>query len=149
MTLWLRDLTKSSGKLKPYLPHHDYQTWGDPTDKVTWQLDPSPTQDVNWTYIRRSEDVQDIFGTSYVRSIYVLCLRGHAVSRNHVSKWNNYISTTTVVPMANKLGRRVTYLSFILRYWACALFRAVAASFSVVRFDWCCYQIWSRKTACV
>ena len=34
------------------------------------------TQDVNWTYIRRSEDVQDVFWTSYVRSIYVLCLRG-------------------------------------------------------------------------
>ena len=27
-------------------------------------------------YTRRSEDVQDIFWTSYVRSIYVLCLRG-------------------------------------------------------------------------
>ena len=26
-------------------------------------------------YIRRSEDVHDIFWTSYVRSIYVLCLR--------------------------------------------------------------------------
>ena len=34
------------------------------------------TQDVNWTYIRRSEDVLDVFWTSYVRSIYVLCLRG-------------------------------------------------------------------------
>ena len=29
------------------------------------------TQDVNWTYIRCSEDVQDVFWTSYVRSIYV------------------------------------------------------------------------------
>ena len=27
-------------------------------------------------YIRRSEDVQDVFWTSYVRSIYVLCLLG-------------------------------------------------------------------------
>ena len=34
------------------------------------------TQDVNWTYIRRSEDVLDVFWTSYVRSIYVLCLWG-------------------------------------------------------------------------
>ena len=33
------------------------------------------TQDVNWTYIRRSENVQDVIWTSYVRSIYVLCLR--------------------------------------------------------------------------
>ena len=29
-------------------------------------------------YIRRSEDVQDVFGTSYVRSIYILCLLGDA-----------------------------------------------------------------------
>ena len=32
--------------------------------------------EVNWTYIRRSEDVQDVFWTFYVRSVYVLCLRG-------------------------------------------------------------------------
>ena len=32
--------------------------------------------DVNWTYIRRSEAVQDVFWTSYVRWIYVLCLLG-------------------------------------------------------------------------
>ena len=31
------------------------------------------TQDVNWTYIRRSEDVKDVFWTSYIRSVYVLC----------------------------------------------------------------------------
>ena len=34
------------------------------------------TQDVNWTYIRRSEDVLDFFWTSYVRLIYVLCPGG-------------------------------------------------------------------------
>ena len=34
------------------------------------------TQDVNWTYIRHSEDVQDIFWTSYVRSIDVQYLLG-------------------------------------------------------------------------
>ena len=27
--------------------------------------------DVNWTYIRRSEEVLHVFWTSYVRSIYV------------------------------------------------------------------------------
>ena len=37
---------------------------------------PLSTQDVNWTYIRRSEGVQDVFWTSYVRSIYVFCLLG-------------------------------------------------------------------------
>ena len=35
------------------------------------------TQGVNWTYIRRSEDVLDVFWTSYVRSFYVLCLQGY------------------------------------------------------------------------
>ena len=34
------------------------------------------TQDVNLTCIRRSEDVQDVLRTSYVCSIYVLCLQG-------------------------------------------------------------------------
>ena len=33
-------------------------------------------QDVNWTYIRRSEDVQDVWKTSYACSIYVLCPGG-------------------------------------------------------------------------
>ena len=34
------------------------------------------TKDVNWTYIRRSEDVQDTFCTSCVRSICALCPGG-------------------------------------------------------------------------
>ena len=34
------------------------------------------TQGINWTNIRRSEDVQNLFWTSYVRSIHVLCPRG-------------------------------------------------------------------------
>ena len=34
------------------------------------------SQDVNWTYIRRSEDIQDVFWTSYMRSVYVLCRLG-------------------------------------------------------------------------
>ena len=34
------------------------------------------TQVVNWTFIRRSEDAQNVSWVSYVRSIYVLCLRG-------------------------------------------------------------------------
>ena len=34
-------------------------------------------QEVNWTYIRRSEDVLDVFLTSYVHSIYVLCPGGN------------------------------------------------------------------------
>ena len=35
----------------------------------------SQTPDVNWTYIRRSEDFQYVFRTSYIRSVYLLCLR--------------------------------------------------------------------------
>ena len=54
------------------------------------------TQDVNWTYIRRSENVQDVFWTSYVRSIYVLYLQGNECYvycfslRWSKNSWNNY-----------------------------------------------------------
>ena len=37
---------------------------------------PPWTQDVDWTYIRRSKDVLDVSWTSYVRSIYALCPAG-------------------------------------------------------------------------
>ena len=37
---------------------------------------PLQTKNVNWTYISRLEDLHDVFWTSYVRSIDVLCLRG-------------------------------------------------------------------------
>ena len=43
---------------------------------LIWILLTQYTQDVNWTYIRRSEDVLGIFWGSYVRSIYVLYPRG-------------------------------------------------------------------------
>ena len=36
------------------------------------------TQDENWTYIRRSEGIQCVFWTSYVRSIYVLYPGGNS-----------------------------------------------------------------------
>ena len=52
------------------------------------------TQDVHWTYIRRSEDVQDVFWTPYVRSIYVLCLGGAASSlKDHFYKEAGYVAT--------------------------------------------------------
>ena len=41
-------------------------------------------QDVNWTYLKRSEDVLNIFWTSYVRSVYVLCLGGSLKDWNDV-----------------------------------------------------------------
>ena len=41
------------------------------------------TQDVNWTYIRRWEDVQGVFWASYVRSIYVLCRGGGSSAQDN------------------------------------------------------------------
>ena len=34
------------------------------------------TEDVNWTYVRRSEEILDLFWSSYTLSIYVLCTGG-------------------------------------------------------------------------
>ena len=34
------------------------------------------TQDVNWTYLRRSEEVEDVVWTSCVRPVSVLCPGG-------------------------------------------------------------------------
>ena len=45
----------------------------DTSVNVEAEDDTSWTQDVNWTYIRRSQDVHDVFWTSYVHSIYALC----------------------------------------------------------------------------
>ena len=39
-------------------------------------------QDAKWTYIRRSEDVPNIFWTSYVRLIYALCPEGNSGTEN-------------------------------------------------------------------
>ena len=49
--------------------------------RILWSTYPQ-TQDVNWTYVKRSDDVQDVFRTSYVLSIYVLCLRGSLALRS-------------------------------------------------------------------
>ena len=42
------------------------------------------TQEVIWTYIKRSEEDQD-FRTSYVRSVYVLCWGGKYWTQNRFS----------------------------------------------------------------
>ena len=42
------------------------------------------TQDVNWTYTRRSEDALDVFLTSYVRSIYILCPGGYFFAKSSI-----------------------------------------------------------------
>ena len=52
-------------------PNLKYQTvWYE--NKATIYRSPW-IQDVNLTYIRLSNDVQDVFSTSYVRSVYILC----------------------------------------------------------------------------
>ena len=49
----------------------------------SWAISPIFwTQDVNWTYIKRSEDVLDAFWTFYVRSIYVLCSGSTVMTEN-------------------------------------------------------------------
>ena len=40
------------------------------------------TRDVKWTYIKQLEDAQDIFLTSYVRSVYVLCPGGRRAAHS-------------------------------------------------------------------
>ena len=50
---------------------------------------PTQSQDINWTNIRRSKDVQNVFWTSYIRSTYVLCLRGpQKTGQNSVKSWD-------------------------------------------------------------
>ena len=47
------------------------------------------TQDVDWQYIRRSEDVKNVFWASYVRPIYILCPGGNFTqSKNMFSDWS-------------------------------------------------------------
>ena len=53
------------------------------------------TQDVNWTYIRRSEDVLDVSWKSYVCSIYVLCLLGSQLL-NFILLYCSHLSYTSL-----------------------------------------------------
>ena len=74
---------------------------------LKWYLNPS--QDVNWTYIRRSEGVQDVFWTSYKRLIYVLCPGGHSEK----SFWNGedgIFSTTEILFYFLVTQQTFTYL---------------------------------------
>lgn len=38
-------------------------------------------QDVNWAYIKGSDDIQDVFWLPYVRSIYAQCPRESLISK--------------------------------------------------------------------
>ena len=63
----------------PYTVHMEIY-WSEKIQPDSEHMTSPETQDVNWTYIRRSEDVQDAFWKFYVRSIYVLCLLGYIKS---------------------------------------------------------------------
>ena len=76
--------------------------------RLIWEImileEPSPqTQDVNWTYIRRWEDVLDVFWTSYVRSIYVLCLRRLCLKVLDISGPKAFLVTLLVSTLINRL----------------------------------------------
>ena len=84
-------------------------------------------QDVNWTYIRRSEDIQGVFWTSYVRSIYVLCLRGQgallviaSISKNQMlEKQQDGLFCTLLSSIQNEGGsfKRIYDFLFFSSYY--------------------------------
>ena len=68
-------------------------------------------QDVNSTYIRRSEDVLDVFWTSYVRSIYVLCLlASHTWKEKRLIQFSILFLSKKI--KANILGNQKNFGSF-------------------------------------
>ena len=57
------------------------------TGRVIHSMTPPWTQDVNQTYILLLEGVLDVFWTSYVRSIYVLCPGGAGGAETCYKNW--------------------------------------------------------------
>ena len=45
------------------------------------------TQDANWTYIKRSEAILDVLGTSYIRLIFVPFAKGNLLINSPTSTW--------------------------------------------------------------
>ena len=45
------------------------------------------TQDANWTYIKRSEDMLDVLGTSYIRLIFVPFAKCNFLINSPTSTW--------------------------------------------------------------
>ena len=70
------------------------------------------TQDVNWTSIRHSEDVRDVFWTSYVRSIYVLSPWEYVMT---LIFWSVKVHDKKVIKSYRKLGH-VTGCNTQIRY---------------------------------
>ena len=67
--------------------------WAEVIMNTWWILIPVTilwAQDVNWAYIRRLEDVQDVFWMSYVHAIYVLCPRGTQIFQGKDSTADRY-----------------------------------------------------------
>ena len=65
----------------------------------------------NWTYIRRSEDIQDVFWTSYVRSIHVLRLLGPS---KHIN-----VESTLKQRWSSTLINAVSMLIFVWQWQLC------------------------------
>ena len=65
--------------------------------RITW------TQDVNWAYIKRSEDLKDVFWTSWVCSIYVLCPEGGGGGE-----------ISYIIPISHSLITRIIWYNIML-----------------------------------
>ena len=57
-----------------------------------------PPEDVNWTCIRLSEDVRDVFWMSYLLSLYILCPEGRGFT-----KWLKTLKQTVTFPIETLL----------------------------------------------
>ena len=74
-------LTVSKLMLNWYFQGVKRENTDDKSLKLSDRISPW-TQNVNWTYIKRSKDVQNVFWTPYVRWIYVLCLQDWKIPIN-------------------------------------------------------------------
>ena len=68
--------------------------WKSPVNSTPW------SEDVNWTYIRRSEDIQDVFRTPCACTTYVLCPRCRSIQLNSII---NVLQGTKLVSALNRV----------------------------------------------
>ena len=74
-------------------------------------------QDVSWTYIRRSEDFLDVFWTSYVRSVYLLCPVWWNSSQLSITCWKAITETLENVWHMFKVNNKNTRTTSITSLW--------------------------------
>ena len=91
-------------------------------DMMNIDLSVTPwTQDVIWTNIRHSEDVLDVFWTSYLRSICFLCLRGKILKEKHDSYMTGFseLATRTRAQSSNftPVSVFITYAENSISFW--------------------------------